>query len=77
MLFARSGMMVAIIRDEKRRQVIAEVGIDALCGRLARCADYFKVSAKGEEYDCAPPPSVVKDILALAPRSGSSSRSMP
>jgi hypothetical protein len=66
-LFARSGMMVAIIRDEKNRQVIAEVGIDALCGRLARCADYFKVSSAGDEYDCVPPPSVVKDILALAP----------
>lgn len=66
-LFARSGMMVAVIRDEKQRQVIAEVGIDALCGRLARCADYFKVSPKGEEYDCAPPPGVVKDILALPP----------
>jgi len=66
-LFARSGMMVAVIRDEKQRQVIAEVGIDALCGRLARCADYFKMSPKGEEYDCAPPPGVVKDILALPP----------
>jgi putative DNA primase/helicase len=60
-------MMVAIIRDEKHRQVIAEVGIDALCGRLARCADYFKVSAGGKQYDCAPPPGVVKDILALGP----------
>jgi hypothetical protein len=66
-LFARTGMMVAIIRDEKDRQVIAEVGIDALCGRLARCADYFKLSGTGDEHDCAPPPNVVKDILALAP----------
>jgi primase-polymerase (primpol)-like protein len=66
-LFARTGMMVAIIRDEKRRQVIADVGVDALCGRLARSADYFKVSTTGDEYDCAPPPGVVKDIHALAP----------
>lgn len=66
-LFARSGMLVAVIRDERHRQVIAEVGLDALCGRLARCADYFKVSAGGDEYDCPRPPNVVKDILALAP----------
>jgi len=66
-LFARSGMMVAVIRDEKHRHVMAEVGTDALCGRLARCTDYFKVSAAGDEYDCAPPPGVVKDILVLAP----------
>lgn len=66
-LFVRSGLMVAIVRDEKKRQIISEVGVDALCGRLARCADYFKVSANGDEYDCSPPPGVVKDILALPP----------
>jgi hypothetical protein len=66
-LFVRSGMMVAIVRNEKQRQVISEVGVDALCGRLARCADYFKVSASGDEYNCPPPSGVVKDILALAP----------
>jgi hypothetical protein len=65
--FVRSGMMVAIVHNEKKRQVISEVGIDALCGRLGRCADYFKVSPKGDEYDCSPPPGVVKDILALPP----------
>ena len=60
-------MIVAIVRNEKQRQVISEVGVDALCRRLARCADYFKVSASGDEYNCPPPPGVVKDILALAP----------
>ena len=59
--------MVAIVRDEMGRQIIAEVGIDGLCGRLSRCADYFRVSLAGDEYECAPPPGVVKDILALAP----------
>src|SRR5215472_5820943 len=66
-LFVRSGMMVAIVRNEKQCQIISELGVDALCGRLARCADYFKVSSKGNEYDCSPPPAVVKDILALPP----------
>jgi Bifunctional DNA primase/polymerase, N-terminal len=71
-LFARSGMMVAIIRDEKHRQVVRGVEVDALCGRIARSADYFKVGRKDKdgnsgEYDCPPPLIVVRDILALAP----------
>ena len=66
-LFARGGAMVAVLHNENHRQVIAGVGNDALCSRLARCADYFSKSAKGDEYDCPPPSSVVKDILALAP----------
>jgi hypothetical protein len=66
-LFVRGGMMVAIVRDEKKRQVISEIGVDALWGRLSRSADYFKVSADGTEYACSPPPGVVKDILALPP----------
>jgi hypothetical protein len=66
-LFTRSGMMVAIVRDEKQRQVIGEVGLDALCGRLSRCADFYKVTASGDHSNCLPPTAVVKDILALAP----------
>jgi hypothetical protein len=66
-LFVRGGMMAAIVPDERQRQIISEVGVDALCGRLARSADYFKVTASKAEYDCPPPPVVVKDILALAP----------
>jgi hypothetical protein len=71
MLFARSGMMVAVIADEKQHQVIAAVGADALRGRLARTADYYRATKakNGErgEYDCPPPMEVVKDILALPP----------
>jgi putative DNA primase/helicase len=48
--------------------MISEVGVDALCGRLARCADYFfKLSASGDEYNFPPPPGMVKGILALTP----------
>jgi hypothetical protein len=65
-LFARSGTMVAVSTDEKQCQVVADVGVDALCGRLARSANYFRVSASGGELECTPPLSVVKDILALA-----------
>jgi hypothetical protein len=71
-LFARGGAMVAVIRDENHRQVITEVGVDSLCGRMARSAHYFKVGKKDKdgnsgEYDCPPPPVVVKDVLALSP----------
>ena len=71
-LFARSGAMVAVVRDENHRLVIAEVGADSLCGRMARSAHYFKVGksdkdGKSDEFDCTPPPAVVRDLLALPP----------
>jgi hypothetical protein len=47
--------------------VIAEISVDALCGRLSRAADYYKLGLNGYPYDCPPPAAVVKDILALPP----------
>jgi hypothetical protein len=76
-LFVRGGTIVAIVLNEKKRHVISEIGVDALCGRLARCADYYKVSAKGNEYDCSPPAGVVKGILALPPGEWISLHSTP
>jgi hypothetical protein len=72
-LFARGGAMVAVVHDENHRQVIVEVSVDSLCGRMARSAHYFKVGKKEKdgnsgEYDCPPPPVVVKDVLALPPQ---------
>jgi hypothetical protein len=64
-LFARGGLMVAVVQDEKKRHVIAKVSESALRGRLARAANYFKTGAKGDEYECAPPIDVVRDIQAL------------
>ncbi len=66
-LFARSGRMVAIVRDERNRHVIAEVGEAALRGRMARSAFFYKVNKYGEEYECSPPLDVVRDALALPP----------
>ena len=72
-LFARSGMMVAVIRNEEHRQVISSVGVDALCGRLTRAADFFKVGTKDEkgkadEFQLSSTHGgAVKDILAMAP----------
>ncbi|MFL6450446.1 MAG: hypothetical protein ACJ746_22610 [Bryobacteraceae bacterium] len=66
-LFARSGSMVAVVRNEKQQQIITNVSEAALRGRLARSADYFRSTHAGNEYDCPPPIDVVRDILALEP----------
>ena len=66
-LFVRSGRMVAVIRDERDRHVIAEVSEAALRGRMARSGFYYKLSKDGERIECAPPLDVVRDILALSP----------
>lgn len=66
-LFARSGRMVAIVRDERQRHVIAEITEAALRGRMARSAFYYKLNKDQERIECLPPLDVVRDILALSP----------
>jgi hypothetical protein len=66
-LFARSGRMVAIVRDERNRHVIAEVNEAALRGRMARSAFYYKLNKDQERVECLPPLDVVRDVLALSP----------
>lgn len=66
-LFVRSGRMVAVVRDERDRHVIAELSEAALRGRMARSGFYFKLSKNQERIECAPPLDVVRDILALPP----------
>jgi hypothetical protein len=66
-LFARSGSMVAVVRNEKQQQIITNISEAALRGRLARSADYFRSTHAGNEYDCVPPIEVVRDILSLEP----------
>jgi hypothetical protein len=66
-LFARSGRMVAIVRDERQRHVITEVAEAALRGRMARSAFYYKLNKDQERVECIPPLDVVRDILALSP----------
>src|SRR5580692_11549957 len=67
LLFARSGRMVSIIRDEKQRQIISEVNEHCLRGRMSRSANYVKVTAKGHVLDVPPPLNAVQDILAMEP----------
>ena len=65
-LFARSGHMVAVVRDERNRHLIAEVSESALRGRMARSGFYYKLSKDGDRIECAPPLDVVKDLQALS-----------
>jgi hypothetical protein len=62
--------MVALISDEKNRLVLSMVGENELRSRLTRSANYYQFNAKGHRSECSPPMDVVKDILALSPRSG-------
>jgi hypothetical protein len=66
-LFVRSGRMVAVIRDERDRHVIAEISEAALRGRMARSGFYYKLNKEQERIECAPPLDVVRDMLALPP----------
>jgi hypothetical protein len=66
-LFVRGGRMVAVVRDERDRQVIVEVSESSLRGRLARSGFYYKLNRQKERLECAPPLDLVRDILALPP----------
>ena len=59
--------MVAVVRDERDRHIIAEVSEAALRGRMARSGFYYKLNKDQERIECAPPLDVVRDILALSP----------
>jgi hypothetical protein len=66
-LFARSGRMVAVVRDEQNRHVIQELSEAALRGRMARSGFYFRLDKEGERIECAPPIDVVRDLSVLPP----------
>jgi hypothetical protein len=66
-LFARSGRMVAVVRDERDRHIIAEVTEAGLRGRIARSASFYRLNKIGERVECLPPLDIVRDILALPP----------
>jgi hypothetical protein len=66
-LFARSGSMVSVRRNEKGRQEIAGVSDAAFRGYLTRAANFYRVGASGGSSACFPPVEVPRDIQALAP----------
>lgn len=65
-LFVRSGRLVRIRIDERGQHLIEEVGIDALRGMLARCADFYKSGGNGRRVPIAPPDLVLRDILTMS-----------
>lgn len=66
-LFARSGKLVHVVRDELERPSVLDATEDYLRGVLARTADYVKYDRWGELQSCYPPVEVVKDVMAMGP----------
>lgn len=66
-VFARSGRMAAISRDEQNRQSLVDLTESSLRGRLARSGFYYKLNRNGERVECAPPLDIVRDLLSLPP----------
>ncbi len=66
-LFVRSGRMVRVVQDEKRRPVSNELNEHALRGQLARAADFYKLSPKGQTWNVSPPMDLVRDVLSRPP----------
>lgn len=67
-LFVRSGALVRVAEDENGVPSIQEITEDALKGRLARAAYFYRANASKNSPDLTradPPTAVVKDILAL------------
>jgi hypothetical protein len=60
-LFVRSGGLVRVRADEKRRLLIEPLSEAALRGRLTRVADFIKITGAGQSA-AQPPVSVVRDI---------------
>ncbi len=64
-LFRFGGVPVRIEGDDDDAVPVAQtLTEDRLGHELARCAEWFKVNQKGDEKPAAPPPRVIKDMLA-------------
>jgi hypothetical protein len=67
-VFVRSGSLVRVREDEHGTPQIQNMDLNHVRGRLARVADFVKVSKQGEEFvetKVSPPELVVKDVMAL------------
>jgi 5S rRNA maturation endonuclease (ribonuclease M5) len=64
-LFRFGGVPVRIESSEEEAIPVAQIlSEDRLGHELARSAEWFKVTQKGEEKPASPPPRVIKDMLA-------------
>ncbi len=67
-VFVRAGSLVRVREDEHGTPQIQHMELNHVRGRLARVADFVKVSKQGEEFvetKVSPPELVVKDVMAL------------
>ena len=65
-LFACSGRMVAVGKNEKQRLVLCEVSEAGFRGEFSRSANYIRVSERSQ-VEFPPPMDAVRDIMALPP----------
>ena len=62
-LFVRAAKLARVVRDEKGRPVIGDVGVDELRNLLKTAANFVRFTKSGE-VDCDPPEVIARDILA-------------
>jgi len=62
-LFVRAAKLARVVRDEKGRPVIGDVGVDELRNMLKTAANFVRFTKNGE-VDCDPPEVIARDILA-------------
>ena len=68
-MFVRAGALVRVREDEHGTPQIQHMELNHVRGRLARVADFVKISKQGEEFvetKVSPPEIVVKDLMALS-----------
>ncbi len=68
-VFVRAGALVRVREDEHGTPQIQTMELNHIRGRLARVADFVKVSKQGESFvetKVSPPEIVVKDLMALS-----------
>ncbi len=64
-IFRRSGALTRISVDEKGRPFTETLTEAALRGKLARAANFIRISEKGESHAVTPPLDVTRDIESL------------
>jgi hypothetical protein len=64
-IFRRSGALTRIGTDEKGRPFTETLSEAALRGKMARAANFVRISEKGESHALTPPLDVTRDIESL------------
>ncbi len=65
-VFARSGQICRIVRDENGNPVIGILGKNGVRHVLERCAEYWKFTVKGDRKPIYPPDEVVEDLMEVS-----------